>query len=233
VAVLLDWVPGHFPERRRTALSAFRRHRPLRARRSRCKAVTIDWGTLIYNYGRTEVTRLPGRLERAPSGSRRYHIDGLRVDAVASMLYRDYSRPPGGGSRMRIWRPGEPRGRGDFLRRTSTPSCSPSGVPQATTAAEESTAWPQVSRPVEYGGLGFGYKWNMGWMHDTLKYIGKDPIHRKHHHGDILFGLHYAFSENFILPLSTTRWCTASARCSPRCLEIDGLASPIFGCSTP
>ena len=83
----------------------------------------------------------------------------------------------------------------------STPKCS-RRFPQATTAAEESTAWPQVSRPVEYGGLGFGYKWNMGWMHDTLKYIGKDPIHRKHHHGDILFGLHYAFSENFILPLS-------------------------------
>ena len=83
----------------------------------------------------------------------------------------------------------------------STPKCS-ARFPQATTAAEESTAWPQVSRPVEYGGLGFGYKWNMGWMHDTLKYIGKDPIHRKHHHGDILFGLQYAFSENFILPLS-------------------------------
>ena len=88
----------------------------------------------------------------------------------------------------------------DFLRRFNTELFA--RFPQATTAAEESTAWPQVSRPVEYGGLGFGYKWNMGWMHDTLKYIGKDPIHRKHHHGDILFGLHYAFSENFILPLS-------------------------------
>ena len=87
-----------------------------------------------------------------------------------------------------------------FLRRFNTELFA--RFPQATTAAEESTAWPQVSRPVEYGGLGFGYKWNMGWMHDTLKYIGKDPIHRKHHHGDILFGLHYAFSENFILPLS-------------------------------
>ena len=115
------------------------------------------------------------------------------------MLYLDYSRPAGG------WIPNKYGGREnleaiDFLRRFNTEVFA--RFPQATTAAEESTAWPQVSRPVEYGGLGFGYKWNMGWMHDTLNYIGKDPIHRKHHHGDILFGLHYAFSENFILPLS-------------------------------
>ena len=115
------------------------------------------------------------------------------------MLYLDYSRPAGG------WIPNKYGGREnleaiDFLRRFNTEVFA--RFPQATTAAEESTAWPQVSRPVEYGGLGFGYKWNMGWMHDTLNYISKDPIHRKHHHGDILFGLHYAFSENFILPLS-------------------------------
>ena len=115
------------------------------------------------------------------------------------MLYLDYSRPAGG------WIPNKHGGREnleavDFLRRFNTEVFG--RFPQATTAAEESTAWPQVSRPVEFGGLGFGYKWNMGWMHDTLRYIGKDPIHRRHHHGDILFGLHYAFSENFILPLS-------------------------------
>jgi 1,4-alpha-glucan branching enzyme len=115
------------------------------------------------------------------------------------MLYLDYSRPAGG------WVPNKYGGRENidaiaFLRRFNTELFA--RFPEATTAAEESTAWPQVSRPVEHGGLGFGYKWNMGWMHDTLKYIGKDPVHRKFHHGDILFGLHYAFSENFILPLS-------------------------------
>jgi 1,4-alpha-glucan branching enzyme len=115
------------------------------------------------------------------------------------MLYLDYSRPAGG------WIPNKHGGRENldaiaFLRRTNSEVFG--HYPNATTAAEESTAWPQVSRPVEFGGLGFGYKWNMGWMHDTLEYISKDPIHRRHHHGSILFGLHYAFSENFILPLS-------------------------------
>ena len=194
--VLLDWVPGHFPDDPHglghfdgTAL--YEHANPLQGRH-------LDWGTLIYNYGRTEVVELPGRRTRC-SGSTATAIDGLRVDAVASMLYLDYSRPAGG------WIPNKYGGREnleaiDFLRRFNTEVFA--RFPQATTAAEESTAWPQVSRPVEYGGLGFGYKWNMGWMHDTLNYIGKDPIHRKHHHGDILFGLHYAFSENFILPLS-------------------------------
>jgi 1,4-alpha-glucan branching enzyme len=129
----------------------------------------------------------------------RYGVDGLRVDAVASMLYLDYSRPEGG------WIPNKHGGREnleaiEFLRRFNREVFGK--FPRATTAAEESTAWPQVSGPTEFGGLGFGYKWNMGWMHDTLDYIGKDPIYRKHHHGQILFGLHYAFSENFILPLS-------------------------------
>ncbi|MGH6738729.1 MAG: 1,4-alpha-glucan branching enzyme, partial [Bradyrhizobium sp.] len=129
----------------------------------------------------------------------RYGVDGLRVDAVASMLYLDYSRPAGG------WVPNRHGGREnleaiEFLRRTNTELFG--RFPQATTMAEESTAWPMVSQPVDAGGLGFGYKWNMGWMHDTLNYIAKEPVHRKFHHGDILFGLHYAFFENFVLPLS-------------------------------
>ena len=157
----------------------------------------MDWGTLIYNYGRVEVTNF--LIANALFWIGRYGVDGLRVDAVASMLYLDYSRPSGG------WVPNKEGGREnieavDFLRRTNTQLFGQ--FPNATTAAEESTAWPQVSRPVDSGGLGFGYKWNMGWMHDTLDYISKDPVYRKHEHGKILFGLHYAFSENFILPLS-------------------------------
>src|ERR1700760_4040609 len=195
IAVLLDWVPGHFPDDPHglghfdgTAL--YEHANPLQGRH-------LDWGTLIYNYGRTEVVNF--LVSNALFWLERYAIDGLRVDAVASMLYLDYSRPAGG------WIPNKYGGREnleaiDFLRRFNTEVFA--RFPQATTAAEESTAWPQVSRPVEFGGLGFGYKWNMGWMHDTLNYISKDPIYRKYQHGDILFGLHYAFSENFILPLS-------------------------------
>lgn len=195
LGVILDWVPGHFPDDPHglgqfdgTAL--YEHANPLQGRH-------LDWGTLIYNYGRTEVSNF--LLSNALFWLDRYGIDGLRVDAVASMIYLDYSRPAGG------WIPNKYGGRENleavaFLRRFNTEVFG--HFPQATTAAEESTAWPQVSRPVEFGGLGFGYKWNMGWMHDTLEYIGKDPIHRKHHHGQILFGTHYAFSENFILPLS-------------------------------
>lgn len=195
LALMLDWVPGHFPDDRHglgrfdgTAL--YEHANPLQGRH-------LDWGTLIYNYGRTEVVNL--LVSNALFWLERYGIDGLRVDAVASMLYLDYSRPAGG------WIPNKYGGREnieaiEFLRRFNTEVFAK--FPNATTAAEESTAWPQVSRPVEFGGLGFGYKWNMGWMHDTLNYISKDPIHRRHHHDQILFGLHYAFSENFILPLS-------------------------------
>ena len=195
LGVILDWVPGHFPDDPHglghfdgTAL--YEHANPMQGRH-------LDWGTLIYNYGRTEIVNF--LVSNALFWLERYGIDGLRVDAVASMLYLDYSRPYGG------WIPNRHGGRENleaiaFLRRFNAEVFS--RFPQATTAAEESTAWPQVSRPVEHGGLGFGYKWNMGWMHDTLKYIGKDSIHRKYHHGDILFGLHYAFSENFILPLS-------------------------------
>ena len=195
LGVLLDWVPGHFPDDPHglghfdgTAL--YEHANPLQGRH-------LDWGTLIYNYGRTEVVNF--LVANALFWLDRYGVDGLRVDAVASMLYLDYSRPEGG------WIPNKHGGREnleaiEFLRRFNREVFGK--FPHATTAAEESTAWPQVSRPTEFGGLGFGYKWNMGWMHDTLNYISKDPVYRKHHHGQILFGLHYAFSENFILPLS-------------------------------
>jgi 1,4-alpha-glucan branching enzyme len=195
LAVLLDWVPGHFPDDphalgRFDGTALYEHLNPQQGRH-------LDWNTLIYNYGRTEVTNF--LLASGLFWLDRYRVDGLRVDAVASMLYLDYSRPAGG------WVPNKFGGRENldaisFLRRFNSEAFS--RFPNATTAAEESTAWPMVSRPVDWGGLGFGYKWNMGWMHDTLEYIGKDPIHRKHHHDQILFGLHYAFFENFILPLS-------------------------------
>jgi 1,4-alpha-glucan branching enzyme len=195
LGVILDWVAGHFPDDphglgRFDGTALYEHANPKQGRH-------LDWGTLIYNYGRTEIVNF--LVANALFWLDRYAVDGLRVDAVASMLYLDYSRPSGS------WVPNKHGGREnleaiDFIRRFNTEVFA--RFPQATTAAEESTAWPQVSRPVEHGGLGFAYKWNMGWMHDTLKYAGKDPVHRKYHHGDILFGLHYAFSENFILPLS-------------------------------
>jgi 1,4-alpha-glucan branching enzyme len=195
LAVLLDWVPGHFPDDPHglgqfdgTAL--YEHANPQQGRH-------LDWNTLIYNYGRTEIVNF--LWASGLFWLDRYGAEGLRVDAVASMIYLDYSRPAGG------WVPNKFGGRENleaiaFLRRFNTELFA--RFPEATTAAEESTAWPMVSRPVEWGGLGFGYKWNMGWMHDTLDYISRDPIYRKHHHGQILFGLHYAIFENFILPLS-------------------------------
>ena len=195
LAVILDWVPGHFPDDphglgRFDGTALYEHEDPKQGRH-------LDWNTLVYNFGRTEVANF--LLANGLFWLDRYAIDGLRVDAVASMLYLDYSRPEGG------WVPNRQGGRENleaisFVRRLNTELFA--RYPSATTAAEESTAFPMVSRPVDWGGLGFGYKWNMGWMHDTLNYISKDPIYRKHHHGQILFGLHYAFSENFILPLS-------------------------------
>ncbi len=195
LAVLLDWVPGHFPDDPHglgafDGTSVYEHANPMQGRH-------LDWGTLIYNYGRTEVTNF--LVSNALFWMDRYNVDGLRVDAVASMLYLDYSRPHD------QWVPNQYGGRENleavsFLRRFNTEVFGK--FPGATTIAEESTSWPQVSQPVDNGGLGFGYKWNMGWMHDTLNYISEDPINRKHHHDKITFGLHYAFSENFILPLS-------------------------------
>ncbi len=195
LGVILDWVPGHFPDdphglARFDGTALYEHDNPKQGRH-------LDWDTLIYNFGRTEVANF--LLASGLFWLDRYRVDGLRVDAVASMLYLDYSRPPGD------WIPNKHGGRENLeaislLRRINSELFA--RYPNATTAAEESTDWPMVSRPVDWGGLGFGYKWNMGWMHDTLDYISKDPIHRRHHHGQILFGLHYAFFENFILPLS-------------------------------
>jgi len=195
LGVILDWVPGHFPDdphglSQFDGTALYEHANPMQGRH-------LDWDTLVYNYGRTEVANF--LLANGLFWLDRYRIDGLRVDAVASMLYLDYSRPEGG------WVPNKYGGRENLeaislLRRFNTELFS--RFPNATTAAEESTAFPMVSKPVDWSGLGFGYKWNMGWMHDTLEYIAKDSIYRRHHHGQILFGLHYAFSENFILPLS-------------------------------
>ena len=193
IGVWLDWVPGHFPNDPhglgRFDGTALYEHDDPR------QGMHRDWGTLIYNYGRREVANF--LLSSALYWIREFHIDGLRVDAVASMLYLDYSRQPGD------WIPNMYGGRENleaiaFLRRMNEVVFGEEVG--ATTVAEESTAWPMVSRPV--GGLGFGFKWNMGWMHDTLGYMSRDPIHRKHHHNDLTFGLLYAFHENFVLPLS-------------------------------
>src|SRR4029077_55087 len=195
LAVILDWVPGHFPDDPHGLAgfdgTALYEHADPRQGRH------LDWDTLIYNFGRREVANF--LISNALFWLDCYGIDGLRVDAVASMLYLDYSRPPGD------WVPNRHGGREnleaiEFIRHCNTQVFL--NHPNATTMAEESTAWPMVSQPVDVGGLGFGYKWNMGWMHHTLNYVSKEPIHRKHHHGDVLFGLHYAFSENFVLPLS-------------------------------
>jgi 1,4-alpha-glucan branching enzyme len=195
IGVLLDWVPGHFPTDPHGLGqfdgTALYEHADPRQGRHR------DWDTLIYNYGRREVANF--LLASALYWLDEHHIDGLRVDAVASMLYLDYSRKAG------EWIPNAYGGRENldaiaFLRRLNELVFAEASG--ATTAAEESTAWPMVSRPTYVGGLGFGFKWNMGWMHDTLGYMSRDPIHRKHHHNDLTFGLLYAYHENFILPLS-------------------------------
>jgi 1,4-alpha-glucan branching enzyme len=195
IGVLLDWVPGHFPNDPHGLAQFDGTH--LYEHADPRQGVHRDWDTLIFNYGRREVLNyLTGN---ALYWLERYGVDGLRVDAVASMLYLDYSRGPG------EWIPNQYGGREnleaiDFLRRLNMLV----GVerPGAVMIAEESTAWPMVSRPPHVGGLGFHYKWNMGWMHDTLSYMRRDPAHRRFHHSEMTFGLIYAFDENFILPLS-------------------------------
>lgn len=195
LGVILDWVPAHFPNDAHGLAqfdgTALYEHADPR------EGFHQDWNTLIYNFGRTEVAAF--LIASALEWVRRYHVDGLRVDAVASMLYRDYSRKSG------EWVPNVHGGRENleavaFVRRLN--ETLHREVPGAITIAEESTAWPGVTAPVAQGGLGFSYKWNMGWMHDTLRYMGKDPVHRRHHHDDLTFGLVYAFSERYVLPLS-------------------------------
>jgi 1,4-alpha-glucan branching enzyme len=195
LGVILDWVPGHFPEDKH-GLGQFD-GTPLYEHADRKEGFHPDWNTLVYNYGRAEVSNY--LVANGLYWLREHHIDGLRVDAVASMLYRDYSRKDG------EWIPNKDGGRENleaisFLQRTNTVVYG--DMPGIVTIAEESTAFPGVSAPVDHGGLGFGFKWNMGWMNDTLSYMQQDPIHRKYHHHKMTFGLHYAFSENFVLPIS-------------------------------
>ncbi|HYD98820.1 MAG TPA: 1,4-alpha-glucan branching protein GlgB [Alphaproteobacteria bacterium] len=195
IGILLDWVPGHFPTDPH-GLGLFDGTHLYEHADPR-QGFHLDWNTLIFNYGRREVQNY--LIGNALFWLDRYHLDGLRVDAVASMLYLDYSRKAG------EWVPNQYGGNENleaiaFLKRMNELTYGHhNGI---MTVAEESTAWPAVSRPAYLGGLGFGFKWNMGWMHDTLRYIGKDPIHRRYHHHDLTFGLLYAFSENFVLPIS-------------------------------
>ncbi|MDM9625768.1 1,4-alpha-glucan branching protein GlgB [Rhizobium sp. S152] len=195
IGVILDWVPAHFPTDEYGLGwfdgTALYEHEDPR------KGFHPDWNTAIYNFGRTEVVSY--LVNNALYWAEKFHLDGLRVDAVASMLYLDYSRKHG------EWIPNEYGGNENleavrFLQNMNTRIYAEhQGV---MTIAEESTSWPKVSQPVHEGGLGFGFKWNMGFMHDTLSYMSREPVHRKHHHNELTFGLLYAYSENFVLPLS-------------------------------
>jgi 1,4-alpha-glucan branching enzyme len=195
LGVILDWVPAHFP-RDAWALAQFD-GTALYEHSDPRRGAHPDWGTLVFNLGRSEVQNF--LLANALFWLREYHADGLRVDAVASMLYLDYSRKQG------EWVPNRFGGREDleavaFLKEFN--ELVHAREPGVISAAEESTAWPGVSRPTYVGGLGFGFKWNMGWMHDTLGYFQRDPIYRRFHHHELTFSLVYAWNENFILPLS-------------------------------
>ena len=195
IGLILDWVPAHFPNDAHGLASFDGTH--LYEHADPRQGFHQDWGTYIYNFGRQEVRAY--LIANARFWLDQYHLDGLRVDAVASMLYLDYSR------KANEWVPNQYGGNENleaisFLRKMNEVAYL--AAPGVMTIAEESTAWPGVSQPTYNGGLGFGFKWNMGWMHDSLRYIGLDPVHRRHHHHDMTFGLLYAFSENFILPIS-------------------------------
>ncbi|WP_405619324.1 1,4-alpha-glucan branching enzyme [Streptomyces sp. NBC_00076] len=201
IGVLMDWVPAHFP-RDEWALAEFD-GRPLYEHEDPLRSAHPDWGTLEFDYGRREVRNF--LVANAVYWCEEFHIDGLRVDAVASMLYLDYSREPG------QWTPNEHGGRENldavaFLQEMNATVYR--RVPGVVTVAEESTAWDGVTRathhlgPGGFGGLGFGLKWNMGWMHDSLDYVSHEPVHRKYHHGEMTFSMVYAYSENYVLPIS-------------------------------
>ncbi|MFI9188709.1 1,4-alpha-glucan branching enzyme [Streptomyces californicus] len=195
IGVIMDWVPAHFP-RDDWALAEFD-GRPLYEPSDPRRAAHPDWGTLEFDYGRTEVRNF--LVANATYWCEEFHIDGLRVDAVASMLYLDYSREDG------QWSPNEFGGRENldavaFLQEMNATVYRRN--PGVVTIAEESTAWDGVTRPTDSEGLGFGLKWNMGWMHDSLQYIAKEPVHRKYHHNEMTFSMVYAYSENYVLPIS-------------------------------
>jgi 1,4-alpha-glucan branching enzyme len=195
IGVILDWVPSHFPSDEHGLVYYDGTH--LYEHSDPRQGFHPEWNSCIFNYGRHEVRAF--LMSSALFWIDRYHADGLRVDGVASMLYLDYARKEG------EWIPNEHGGRENlaamqFLRRLNEAVYR--DHPDTQTIAEESTAWPMVSRPTSMGGLGFGYKWNMGWMHDTLKYMAQDPVHRKYHHDALTFSMVYAYNENFVLPLS-------------------------------
>ncbi|MFE0460542.1 1,4-alpha-glucan branching protein GlgB [Kitasatospora sp. NPDC058965] len=195
IAVIVDWVPAHFPKDA-FALARFDGE-PLYEPADPLRAEHPDWGTLTFDYGRAEVRNF--LVANAVYWCEEFHVDGLRVDAVASMLYLDYSRPDG------QWTPNQHGGRENldavgFLQEMNATVYR--RCPGVVTIAEESTAWGGVTRPTDSGGLGFGLKWNMGWMHDSLRYFGRDPIHRQYHHHELTFSMVYAYSENYVLPIS-------------------------------